>query len=327
MSRPPLIVLVGPTAVGKTALALALAERCDVEVVSADSRQIYRHMDIATAKPTPEERRRLPHHLIDVVDPDEVLTLAQYQELAFSAIDEVRAGGRLPVLVGGTGLYVWAIVENWLIPRVAPDPSLRRELEREAEATGPEQLHARLAAVDPEGAARIHPRNLRRVIRALEVYLVSGSPISGQQRRGDPRYRTLMVGLTAERQWLYERADRRVDAMIEAGLVEETKALLAAGYPVDAPAMSGLGYRQIADYLGGRSDLDEAIRRIKTGTHRYIRQQYTWFREDDPRLDWFCQPVDVDEVVALVRRFLAGEADGPRGVGAAACRCGNRGPA
>jgi tRNA dimethylallyltransferase len=303
---PPLVVIVGPTAVGKTALVLDLAAHLSLEVISADSRQIYRYMDIGTAKPTPAEMQRVPHHLVDVVDPDQTLTMAEYQEMAYEAIDGVLARGRLPFLVGGTGLYVWAVVENWQIPRVAPQPELRRRLEEEAARYGAEQLHRRLAQVDPEAAAAIHPNNVRRVIRALEVFEASGVPISRQQRRGTPRYRCLLVGLTAPREDLYRRADDRVDAMIEAGLVEETRRLLEAGYGPELPAMSGLGYRQIAEYLAGKYDLNEAVRRIKTSTHRFIRQQYTWFRLDDPRIRWFEQPVSTQEVLDLVRGWFGG---------------------
>ncbi|MHB0878296.1 MAG: tRNA (adenosine(37)-N6)-dimethylallyltransferase MiaA [Anaerolineae bacterium] len=305
MPLPPLLAIVGPTAVGKTDLALALAERHAIEAVSADSRQIYRGMDVGTAKPTPEERLRLPHHLIDVVDLDQVLTLAEYQEAAFAAIAAITACGRLPVLVGGTGLYVWAVVENWLIPRVAPNPDVRRALEEEATRLGGAHMHARLAAVDPEAAAKIHSANVRRVIRALEVHHVSGRPISEQQRKGPPRYDSLIVGLTGKRAWLYERADRRVDAMVERGLVAEVAALLSRGYSTALPAMSGLGYRQIADYLEGTYPLAEAVRRVKTGTHRFIRQQYTWFAPDDPRIHWFEAPVVVEAVAALVDAWLA----------------------
>ncbi|NPV08911.1 MAG: tRNA (adenosine(37)-N6)-dimethylallyltransferase MiaA [Anaerolineae bacterium] len=303
-SRGPLVAIVGPTAAGKTALALDLSHHLDLEVVSADSRQIYRYMDIGTAKPSASEMRLVPHHLVDVVGPDETLTLAQYQELAYRVIDDVLARGRLPLLVGGTGLYVWSVLENWQIPRVSPQPDLRRRLEEEAARHGPEYLHRRLADVDPTAAAGIHPNNLRRIIRALEVFQQTGVPISRLQDRGEPRYRYQVLGVTAPRRELYRRADQRVDAMIERGLVEETRRLLEAGYSPQLPAMSGLGYRQVAEYLAGQYDLSEAIRRIKTCTHRFIRQQHTWFRLDDPRICWFEQPLDPQEVLSVVRLFL-----------------------
>jgi len=301
---PPLVAIVGPTAIGKTDLALRLADYVDLEVVSADSRQSYRGMDIGTAKPTAEQQRRVRHHLLDVVDPSQMLTLAQYQRLAYQAIDDIAARGRLPLLVGGSGLYAWAVLENWRIPRVPPQSELRQELEQQAARLGADQLHQRLVEVDPTAAGKIHPHNVRRVIRALEVYYASGVPISQQQRHGDPLCRTLIIGLTAERHWLYARADERVEDMLSCGLVEETKALLAAGCSAQAPAMSGLGYRQIAESLQGACPLAEAARRIKTRTHRYIRQQYTWFRLTDTRIHWQHQPTNVQSVLSLVAGFL-----------------------
>jgi tRNA dimethylallyltransferase len=302
--QPKLVAIVGPTAVGKTALALALAELLPLEVISADSRQVYRHMDIGTAKPTHLERQRVPHHLIDIVNPDEVLTLAQYQEAAFQAIEDTVRRGKVPFLVGGTGLYVHAVVENWQVPRVPPSPALRQELEERARREGALALHRFLAQLDPVAASRIHPNNVRRVIRALEVTLSAGEPITRLQGKGAPRYRTLMIGLSGPRHWLYERADARVDAMIAQGLVAETKRLLDMGYSPSLPAMSGLGYRQICQHLLGHCSLEEAIRRIKAGTHRFIRQQHTWFRLDDPHVEWQMPPFSPERIAERVQRFL-----------------------
>jgi len=299
-----LVAIVGPTAVGKTGLAVQLGKRFEVEVVSADSRQVYRYMDVGTAKPSPEQRRCVPHHLVDIVAPDQPISLAEYQELAHRAITAVLKRGRLPLLVGGTGQYVWAVIENWLVPRVPPQPSLRRCLECEARRKGPRSLHARLRAVDPKAAMKIHPNNVRRVIRALEVFEVTGRPISEQQGKGPPRYRSLVIGLTGSRCWLYKQADARVDRMLEQGLIEETRELLASGYSPDLPALSSLGYKQIIDYLQSKCSLQEAICAIKSETHRFIRQQYTWFRENDQRIHWFKQPVDSVEVAVLVERFI-----------------------
>ena len=282
-----LIVIVGPTAVGKTRLALRLAQEFDGEIVSADSRQVYRGMDIGTAKPTLEERRRVPHHLIDVVAPDEAFTLAQYQELAYDAIGDVLARSRLPFLVGGTGQYVRAVVEGWGIPRVPPNEELRAELYRQAEIEGEEALHARLREVDPAAAERIDPRNVRRVVRALEVYLETGQPISELQRKKPPPYRILQIGLTMERQEIYRRIDERVDRMIEEGLVEEVRGLVERGYGHDLPSMSGLGYQQIGMYLRGEVSLEEAIQLIKRHTRRLVRHQYNWFRLDAAAIRWF----------------------------------------
>jgi tRNA dimethylallyltransferase len=283
----PLIAIVGPTGVGKTEISLKLARRYGGEVVSADSRQIYRGLDIGTAKIGLAERAETPHHLIDVVDPDEVYTLAQYQRAAYAAIADIQARGRLPLLVGGTGLYVRAVLEGWGIPEVPPDPALREELESLARSQGRDALHARLRALDPIAAKRIDPRNVRRVIRALEVCLVTGEAISELQQAEAPPYRIMIIGLKRPRPVLYARIDRRVDRMMAQGLVQEVQALLEAGYSPELPALTGLGYRQIIGYLSGEMTLQEAIAEIKRQTRRFVRQQGTWFRLDDPRIRWF----------------------------------------
>jgi tRNA dimethylallyltransferase len=282
----PLVVIVGPTAAGKTALSLALAAALGGEIVSADSRQIYRGMDIGSAKATPAERAAAPHHLLDVVNPDQILTLAEYQSLAYRAIADIHGRGRLPFLVGGTGQYVQAVLEGWRIPAVAPQPALRMELEAAAAAEGAAALHQRLAALDPVAAGRIDYRNVRRVIRALEVCLVTGRPISEQQRKAPPPYHVTQIGVTRPRAELYARIDARVDAMIAAGLVAEVERLAAVGYDRDLPAMSGLGYRQIGAYLRGETSLADAIALVKRQTRRFVHQQYTWFRLDDPQIYW-----------------------------------------
>jgi tRNA dimethylallyltransferase len=291
--------------VGKTALALRLAQDLPVEVISADSRQVYRHMDIGTAKPTAQERQRLKHHLIDVVDPDESFTLAQYQQLAYSAIDDVLARGRIPLLTGGTGLYVSAVLEGLSIPRVAPDLELRKQLEAEADAQGHEVLHQRLRKLDPEAAERIDARNVRRLVRALEVCIRTGEPISSLQIRSAPPYRILRLGLTMPRDQLYRRIDERVDGMMKAGLLEEVRSLVERGYGLDLPSMSGLGYRQIGMYLRGEVSLDEAVALIKRHTRRFVRRQANWFRSDDTRITWFDVSGPVYEaVLASVQRFV-----------------------
>jgi tRNA dimethylallyltransferase len=287
MTYQPLLVIVGPTAVGKTALSLRLAQDFEIEIISADSRQIYRYCDIGTAKPTPQEQAVVPHHLIDVVDPDQILTVAEFQELAYAAIKAILQRQRLPVLVGGTGQWVRAVVEGWIIPRVAPDMTLRLELEAVAQSEGPQALHAQLAAVDPQSASRIDPRNVRRVIRALEVYRKTGRPFSHQHQKETPPYHVLQVGLTMSRDLLYERVDQRIDKMIELGLLTETRRLMETGYDWHKPAMLGLGYRQIGQFLRGEVRLEEAVSLIKKETRRYIRQQYNWFRLTDQRIYWF----------------------------------------
>ncbi len=305
MRQPPLIVIVGPTGVGKTAVAVELAPGIGGEIVSADSRQIYRYMDIGTAKPTAEERARAPHHLLDVVDPDRTLTLAEYQALAYAALQDITARGRVPMLVGGTGLYVRAVAEGWSIPRVAPDPALREALLERAEREGSESLYAELRAVDAAAAERIDPRNVRRLVRALEVYHTTGRPFSEQRRRRPPPYDQLWIGLTMPRAELYRRADARIERMIEAGWVDEVRGLLARGYMPELPAFSALGYREIAAYVQGRLTLDEAVALIKRSTRNFIRHQYAWFRASDPRLHWFdVSEPHLDGIRELVLSFL-----------------------
>ncbi len=288
-----LAVLCGPTAVGKTALAADLAERLSAEIVCADSRTVYRGMDIGTAKPTPSQRARVPHHLLDVADPEQTFTLADFQRLAREAIAGVWARGRLPLVVGGTGLYIRAIAYDLAIPPVPPDRGLRAILEAEERTHGPGHLHARLAALDPVAASRIHPRNLRRIIRALEVTTHARSPISTLQHQGNPVAPVAMVGLTREREALYRRIDGRVDAQLAEGLVDETRRLLAQGVPFEAPAMQALGYKEIGGYLRGAYEYLEAVRRLKRNTRRYAKRQLTWFRRD-VRIRW----VDVTDVEA-----------------------------
>ena len=299
-----LIAIVGPTATGKTALAIALAQRLGGEIVGADSRQVYRQMDIGTAKPTAEERALAPHHLIDVVDPDQEFSLAQYLEQAGAALEDVWSRGKQPLLVGGSGQYVWALLEGWRVPRLPPQRELRRELGERADRQGAEALHRELAQVDPKAAARIDPRNVRRVIRALEVHKATGRPISYWQEKGPPPWEVLTLGLTCPRRELYERIDARVDAMMEAGLVDEVRGLLSMGYDPSLASMSGIGYKQVCQHLAGELDLATAVARIKTATHRLARQQYTWFRLDDGRIRWLEGDGAVDEAVALAEQFL-----------------------
>lgn len=280
--QPPLVVILGPTAVGKTALSLQLAESLGGEIVSADSRQVYRGLDIGTDKATPQARARVAHHLIDVVDPGETLTLAQYQRLAYAAIDRITARERMPILVGGSGQYVRAVVEGWGVPEVAPHQQLRQALE----ALSSDELARWLAALDPTAAGRIDRRNRRRVIRALEVTLVTGRPISVLQLKSPPPYRILQVGLTLPRPVLYRRIDTRVERMMEVGLLDEARRL-AERYGWNVPAMSGLGYAQIGAFLRGEMTLDEAVAAIKRDTRRFVRQQTNWFKPSDPTIHWF----------------------------------------
>jgi len=305
----------GALAASEAALAERLRDVVAVEVVSADSRQVYREMEIATAKPTAAQQARLPHHLTNVVYPDEGYTLAQYQVDAVAAIAAIAARGRLPLLVGGTGLYVRAVVDGLAIPHDDAVAALRAELEAEVAAHGVAALHARLAALDPATAARIDAKNPRRLIRALELCIGSGRPLSEQRGARPTPYRPLLLGLNMERAALYARADARVDAMLAAGLVEEARRLAARGYGWELPAMSSLGYREIGAYLRGETTLEMAVERLKLNTHAYIRRQLTWFRPDT-RITWLYAERPAEELAALaeelVRPWLGGSRWGDR---------------
>jgi tRNA dimethylallyltransferase len=307
---PPLIAVGGPTAVGKTAFGVELALAFGGEVINVDSRYLYRGFDIGVAKPTAGERRGVPHHLIDILPPDGEMSLARFQDLAMAAIADVRGRGRAPILVGGTPLYMNAIVEGWRIPRVPPNPALRERLERELAERGLEPLAARLKAVDPVAAER-SGRNARRVIRALEIFETSGLPMSAQEGKAPIPYRVLELALTMPREALYRAVDARVADQIAAGLVDEIRALLAAGVPEDAAAMSSLGYRQLLPHLREEQTLAEAIERIEQDTHRYVRHQMTWLRRN-PRLRWFdvSKPDWRERAMATVAAFLDGDSLG-----------------
>ena len=303
----PLIVLLGPTAVGKTALSLALCRRFGGEILSADSRQIYRGMDIGTAKATPAEQAQAPHHLIDIRDPNQTLTLAEYQALAYATIEEIHARMRVPLLVGGTALYVRAVVQGLRIPEAPPDPALRAELEATLAAEGLQPLVDQLRMLDPASAAVIDLRNPRRVLRALEIVRITGRSKVELEGAEPPPYAMLLIGLTRSRASLHARIDARVDAMLEAGLVEETRRLLAA-YDPALPALSSLGYREIGAVLSGTMALPDAVARIKTETHRFVRNQATSFRKLED-VEWFdLDTVAESAVVQRVGKFLQRDA-------------------
>jgi tRNA dimethylallyltransferase len=293
-----LVAVVGPTSVGKSRLALYLAQALDGEIVSADSRQLYRYLDIGTAKPTPQELSLVPHHLIDIVSPDEDFNLAQYQRLAYKAIADINQRNKLALLVGGSGLYVWSVLEGWQIPAVAPDLELRRRLEAKATGGREEELYEELARLDPAAAQRIDPRNLRRIIRALEVHRRAEKPFSQLQGKKAPSFNTTIIGLTADRAELYRKIDRRVDEMIARGLVDEVRRLLERGYDANLPAMSGIGYKQIVLFLEGKLTLDDAVKQIKFESHRLVRHQYSWFRPKDDRIRWF--DIDKDKEAGIL---------------------------
>jgi tRNA dimethylallyltransferase len=301
-----LIAIVGATATGKTALGIDLARALDGEIVNADSRQVYRGMDIGTAKPSPAEQSEAPHHLIDVVDPDEPFTLARFLSLANAALEDIWSRGRQPIVVGGTGQYVWALLEGWRVPRVPPDRELRARLEALAARYGADALVSELLDVDPVSAIAIDPRNVRRVIRAIEVTRATGRPFSAWQRKEAPAFEASIIGLRMEREALYCRIDQRVDAMMAAGFVDEVRRLNAAGFGCDLPSMASIGYRQVCAHLRGEVPLADAVTRIKTETHRLARMQRTWFREADPRIHWLdaASPHLLREALAVARNRL-----------------------
>jgi len=284
----PLLVLVGPTGVGKTELSLHLAARLDAEIVSADSRYLYRGLDIGTAKPSPLELARIPHHLVNVTAPEQPWSLAEYKQAATVAIVDIHARGRLPMLVGGTGQYLRALLQGWQIPAGGDNLQLRDRLTAQAEtAVGLAALYAQLSELDPAGAMQIDARNPRRVVRALEVCLSSGRPFSAQRTRVAPAYRACQLGLTMSRADLYARIDARVDRMLADGLLAETQGLAAQGLAWELPALSALGYRQLGAHLRGECSLAEAVLRIKHDTRRFARRQYALFSLSNPDITWF----------------------------------------
>ena len=300
----PLIVLIGPTAVGKTELSLCIAEQLHGEIISADSRLLYRGMDIGTAKPSPKERVRVPHHLIDVTEPDDTWSLAKFQAAVYETIDEIHARGRVPMLVGGTGQYVRAIVEGWTLPPQPKDGRLRDALTRWGETIGPEELHRRLAAIDPDAATRMDARNLRRSVRALEVIFSTGKLFSVQSARVPPPYQVCMVGLTRPRSHLYQRIDARIQMMLDAGLVGEVEGLLER-FSRDLPAFSAIGYRELLPHVLDALPLDDAIVQIKRNTRQFVRRQANWFKVDDPKIRWFdLDKSSAETVIWCVSDFL-----------------------
>jgi len=300
-----LVAIVGPTGIGKSQLALRLAQTFEGEIVGADSRQIYRHMDIGTAKPGREELSLVPHHLMNILNPDEDFSLAQYQELAYRVIGDIHQRNKLPILVGGSGMYVWSVLEGWGIPRVPPDLEFRRSLEEKATSAGKDELYQELEEIDPVAAQRIDQRNVRRTIRALEVHRSTETPFSQLQYKEAPPFNILIVGLTADRAELYRRIDLRVDEMIKQGLVAEVEKLMNMGYDFNMPAMSGIGYKQIGMFLNDELALATAIQQIKFETHRFVRHQYNWFQLKDERIKWFDIQSKLDsEITMLLTRFI-----------------------
>jgi tRNA dimethylallyltransferase len=298
----PIVVIVGPTAVGKTELSIQLAVQFDGEIISTDSRQFYRGMDIGTAKPTADEQSRVPHHLIDTADPDETWSLALFQKAARAAIEAIHARQKLPFLVGGTGQFVRAVIEGWDLPEQEPDPSLRSALERWGEALGGEELHQRLAVIDPDAARFIQHQNIRRTVRALEVIFRTGKRFSELRQRKPSPYSLLIIGLARPRSELFMRIDERIDQMVSDGLVDEVRRLLERGYSKKLPSMSAIGYREIAAYLEGDIPLEEAVAQIKRATRIYVRRQANWFKPADANIHWIeAGPGALNEINELIQ--------------------------
>lgn len=306
-SKPPLILIVGPTAVGKTELAIQLAERLNGEIISADSRLFYRGMDIGTAKPSREELARVPHYLIDIVNPDETLSLAVFQEKATHLIADIHARGKLPFLVGGTGQYIRAVTQGWTPPEVVADEKLRGELERIAsrEERGKNWLHDRLNLLDPEAAAKIDARNVRRTIRALEVILTTGRKFSEQRRQIKSPYHLITIGLSRPRPELYQRVDERIDLMFANGFLDEVKELISKGYSPTLPSMSALGYRECVSVVKSLLTEEQAKAEMRRVTRIFVRRQANWFKESDPNIRWFQVKDDVlEETENFIRQLV-----------------------
>lgn len=304
----PLLVIVGPTAVGKTEFALTLAQEIKGEIISADSMQIYEKMNIGTAKPSPEELAMVRHHLIDCIPPDQEFTVADFQNWVEALIPEIFYRGSTPMLVGGTGLYVQAVTDGFMFPEMGTDWAFREEMHKLAEEQGTEAVHTLLREVDPDLADKLHPNDLRRVIRGIEVFRLTGKTSTyflKRQAEEPPRYNTIKVGLMRDREELYDRINYRIDLMIKAGLVEEVRALLAEGYSPDLISMQGLGYKEIVGYLKGEYSLEEAIYQLKRDTRHFAKRQITWFKRDEAIL-WM-NPAEqtvrqmVDRVKALIQ--------------------------
>lgn len=307
--KQKLIVLIGPTAVGKTSLSIELAKRFNAEIISGDSMQIYKGMDIGTAKITQEEMEGIPHHLLDIKEPEESFSTAEFQELVRAKIEEISTRGRLPMIVGGTGLYIQSAIYDYHFTASPSDQSFREALERQADEDGPEALHQTLKEADPESAARIHPNNIRRVIRALEVIHCTGKTASEVQGDQSPEllYNTALVGLTMDRELLYERINLRVDRMVEQGLLQEVKHLYDKGLR-DCQSIQAIGYKELYDYFDGNVTLQQAIENLKQNSRRYAKRQLTWFR-NKMKVEWFdmSESEDIEKKFAEISKFIEGK--------------------
>lgn len=298
----PLIIIVGPTGVGKTQLAFEVACKLDGEIISADSRLFYRGMDIGTAKPSTAMQKKIHHHLIDFAEPHEAISLRIFQQKAEQSIQSVHSHHHLPIMVGGSGQYIRAIIEGWSIPPQKPHEKLRTVLSNWADEIGSEEIYKKLKLLDPLAALKIDHRNVRRTIRAMEVILGTGRLFSTQRVKSGPKYSYKIIGLYLPRDILFQQIDQRVDQMIEDGLVAEVESLLAKGYSKDLPSLSAIGYKEMVDYLEKKISFDEAIRKMKSRTHQFVRRQANWFKQDDERIHWFTSSSNaVDEVVKFIQ--------------------------
>jgi len=302
--KPSLIVICGPTGIGKTAAGIEAAEAFGGEIISADSMQIYKYMDIGTAKPTSEERARIFHHMIDIIEPDKEFSAAKFALTAAEKIESIRERGNIPFMVGGTGLYIKALVHGLFSPGTSFSDT-RNRLKKEAETNGTESLYKRLLESDRGAADKIHPNDTFRIIRALEVYETTGMSISEHHKKhrfSGNRFNVLKIGLTTDREDLYKQIEKRVDLMIEAGFAEEVKRLLEMNYPAGLKSMQSIGYRHMVEYMAGRIPLDETIRTLKQDTRRFAKRQMTWFNAD-PEIVWV-KPDQTDDIKMLINSFL-----------------------
>jgi tRNA dimethylallyltransferase len=298
----PVIVILGPTGAGKTDFSLRLAEAIQGEIISADSRLFYRGMDIGTAKPTKEEMQRIPHHLIDVCTPEINWSLALYQEAIHILLDEIHGRQKIPLMVGGTGQYIKAVVDGWKLPEQEPDDHLREILEQIADEKGKEAMYKILVRMDPQTQQYVEYQNTRRVVRALEVILRTGRSFSDLRQTKKVPYSIFQIGIKRDRKTLYERIDQRIEKMFDDGFIEEVKTLLAKGYSRNLPSMSAIGYREVCAYLAGEISFDEAILLMKRYTRQYVRRQANWFKENDPRIHWMdAESLDVNQTVSMLK--------------------------
>lgn len=291
MPKEKLVVILGPTATGKSRCGIELAKRFRGEIISGDSMLVYRQMNIGTAKPSEKELQSVPHHLVNILNPDSSYSVADFQQQAAETISGITERGNLPILVGGTGLYIKALLEDYQFSEVEEKPELRQQLEAFASEQGNDKLFDWLKREDPAAALRLHPNDVRRVVRALETVL-SGDKVS-QEKKSELKYDAVVFGLFMDRDFLYERINRRVDRMLEEGLEEEVRSLLKAGVPVDCLSMKSLGYRQMAEYLTGQCDFSTAVENIKKGTRHFAKRQITWYKKM-PYIHWFTVDRNLD---------------------------------